>query len=1219
MNRIAHVVLGLIVWSGSHLSAQLSINEVMASNTSTVADASGAFEDWIEIYNAGSQEVNLAGYYISDDPAEPQKWTIPLDDLTRTAIPAGGFLLLWADKDIEEGPEHVDFKLSSAGETLVLTHPDGVSTLDQLAFSNQAADISYGRSSDGGMNFQLFSTPTPGASNNGGVSGLTFPVAFCTQVAADTEDAVEKENGSVTVEGFGLRLGEDFNGTTTTGIRFPINLPADAIIDNAYLTFKAAGGNDDAPANWTIKAEMIANAPEFSATDFDLSQRTKTSASVDWAPATWSTDPLVGLPEDTSPNLAPLIQEVIDLGGWQEGNAIVFIITGTGMRNAFGGSTGTNNFGPTLCVEAKIPYPQNPIAGVFINEIAAAGTSHVDEGGDREDWIELYNANNIDVDLSGLYLTDDYGDLDQSPIPDGVVIPAKGFLTFFADRDEEDGDLHTNFNLRSKGEEVALAMQLSTGLVIIDSISFDDAPFLASYGRVNDGANDWILFGAPTPDASNEGADLYLKAPDFSLASGIYQDPQNTTITHEEAGVEIRYTTDGTPPESDDLLYTTGLDISTTKNFRARAYKAGYAPSRVESAAYVINEQPNIPIVYLTTDPANFFDDEIGIYVDGTNGIQAFCAPYPVNWAQDWERPVNFKMFLPDGSQVVDVDAGAKISGVCSRNNAMKSLAISLREKDYGNGELGYELFESRDHDNYLRFKLRNSGQDYTRMGFRDMINQSLVIGKIDVEYQAGRPVLVYLNGAFWGIHNIREKYTPEFFEDNQGVNPNKVDIVKSPKLPWEEIKEGSSAEFHEVFDFVAANSLVDDANYDFFASKIDVNAFHNYWITMLYLGNYDWPANNLTIWKERKEGAKWRYCIADTDGSTNNVLADNADPGFNTLDSILTSAGVQTWPYHENSTLLLRKLIERPEARDEFIQRTCSFMGLIFSEERVHYFADSIQALYEPNVPAHLAKWGGMLGAMGGGDVNLWKEWIETYKSFFSERPANYRQHLNDFFGLDDTYELTFNFDETTEGYIVVNRNEMELPFNFSNLYFKNVPLRVKAIAKPGAVFVRWLETGDTNPEIDFVSGVDAMLTPVFACAAGAVGSACDDGDECTIDDTIQEDCGCRGIIEDINGDGVGNQEDCDFTDSVAEEYAKNALNIFPNPTTNQLTLEIGNRRIAAVEIYNSAGQQVRMIEAINNNLYQLNVETMPQGIYFIRLKDTDDRFYFGNFSVLR
>ncbi len=1225
MIKITSIILGLSLIFSLEANAQLFINEIMASNTTTLADDAGEFDDWIEIYNAGSQAINLAGYYFSDDLAEPLKWQIPLDDPTLTNIPAGGFLILWADKDPEQGPHHLDIKLSGAGEELILTHPDGSTMIDQVSFSNLAEDISYGRIIDGDIEFQLFSNPSPGLSNNGGGTGLTFPVDFCIKVSSDLEDAVESQDGSVTVEGFGLRIGEDFSGgLNTTGIRIPLELPQDAVLTNASLTFKAAG-EDFNPADWTIKAQLIADAPEFTTSTYSVSDRMTTSASVNWSPAAWSsTGTSGGLENDSSPNLAPLIQEVLNQNDWQSGNSIVFIITGTGTRNAFGGNVSINNFGPELCIEANIPFPSEPIANVIINELAAAGTQYEDPNGDHEDWIELYNANNFDVDLSGLYLTDDYGDLDKYQIPDGVIIPANGFLTFFADNDEEDGNLHTNFNLRSKGEELALAMQLSTELVILDSISFDDAPFMSSFGRQTDGANEWIHFGAPTPNTSNNGANRYLSPPVFTLASGIYDNTQQVTeITHELADVTIYYSTLSNIPDNSDLEYTTSLPILGSQNIRAIAYKNGYEPSQIANAAYLINAESNIPIVYLTTDYDNFFDPEIGIYTIGENG-RALCGPDTANFNQDWERPLNLKIFMPDGSEVVDVNAGVKISGVCSRNNAMKSLAISLREKDYGNGELGFRLFDNRDHDNYLRFKLRNSGQDYNRMGFRDMVNQALLIDVVkDLEYQSGRPVKVYLNGNFWGIHNIREKYTSEFFEDNYGANGNKIDILKSPGLPWMEIKQGSASEFNTLFDFVQNNSLLDNDNYQYFEENVDINAFLNYWITMTYLANTDWPANNLTVWKEQKEGKKWRYCVADTDGSTKNFLSELALPEYNTFDSIMVSNSVD-WPNHSNSTLFLRKLVEREDFRDEFVQRSCSFIGLVYSEQRAHHFADSIKALYEPNIEEHLIKWGtqGALGALGqdmAADISTWEGWIDAYKEFFTERPAYFRQYLDAYFDLNSTYNLTILFDENTLGRVVLNSNEFEIPYNFSNLYFKDVPLRIKAIPEPGAVFSHWLETGVTDAEIDYIASIDGTLTPIFDCA-GMPGEACDDGDDCTINDVFDADCGCFGTIPDNNGDGEMNELDCDFVNTASEPEAKKAaLKLFPNPVRNTLTIQMETLRIQSLHVYSSSGSSVLNEQNINEHQYIMNANLLPQGIYFIRMQAADGNYYFGKFSVLK
>ncbi len=1220
MTKFTPIIIGILLCFSINTFGQLSINEVMASNSMTLADNFGEYDDWIEIYNPGSSDINLSGYFISDDPTDLQKWNIPVDP-SLTVVPAGGHLILWADNDPDQGAHHVDFKLSGSGEDLVLTATDGTTIIDQLSFGPQASDISYGRTTDGGNDFQLFSTPTPGAPNNGG-GGLTYPVELMVEILSNSEDAQEDSDGTVELDGFGLQIGQDFGGNNNTiGMRFQLDLPQGAIVNNAFISLRSAAPNEDNVTNFNIRAELNPNAESFNTTNFNVSLRSLSNASVSWQPAAWDTEGMNGgLEIDNTPNIGSLIQEVVNQSTWEAGNSIVIIITGTGKRTCFNGGGCCS---PTLTLEGEIPFTSDPIENVFINELAAGGTPHIDEGGDREDWIELYNANNFDVDLSGLYLTDDYGDLDKSIIPAGVIIPANGFLTFFADSDEEDGDLHTNFNLRSKGEQVALAMQLSSGLVILDSISFDDAPFMSSFGRDTDASNNWVLFGAPTPDASNNGANLYLAPPTFTLPSGNVTNMQSTELTHPESGVTIRYTNDSSIPSDLSTPYASPISISSTINYRARAYKAGYEPSTVVNAAYLLETPRNIPAIYLTTEWGNFFDDETGIYVEGTNGT-LLCGPTVANFNQNWERPVNVKMFLPDGTEAFDVDAGVKISGVCSRNNAMKSLAISLRERDYGNGELGYRLFENRDHDNFLRFKLRNSGQDFTRMGFRDLCNQALLIdGNLELETQSGQPVYVYLNGQPWGIHNIREKYTGEFFDDNYGADPNKIDIIKSPALPWQEIKQGSDEVFDVMFDFIQANSLADDTNYNNVESQLDVNAFLNYWIPMLYFANTDWPANNLTVWKEQKPDSKWRYCIADTDGSTQNFLSPIAAPEYNTLDSVLNSAGAQVWPYHENSTLIIRKLMERQDFQDEFVQRACSFIGLIYPEEKAHHFADSIKAIYDPNISDHLQKWAadGAMGALNNSepeDIAIWEGWIDAYKEFFTLRPDFFREDMDNSFNLDGLYNLHFNFDADTGGSIVVNKNEMEMPYNFMNLYFKNVPLRVKAIAKPGFEFSHWLETGVTDAEIDFISGIDATLTPIFVCSA-MVGEACDDEDDCTIDDVFQEDCECAGIIPDLNMDGVGDELDCDFTDAVDIEPLKSQLKVFPNPTQSNLNIQLNNQGIKVIEIYNGAGIRVQFIQSSNSNEIRLNTERLPQGIYFIRLEAADGDFYFGNFSVMR
>lgn len=144
-------------------TVEIYINELMADNDATIEDPddAGSFEDWIELYNPGSKSVDLSGFYLTDDASDPTLWQFP----SGSVIAAGGFLLIWADKDTDQGDDHADFKLSSGGEVVQLYNIDGTTLVDSVTFGEQTTDISYGRTPDGTDTLSLMATPTPGTSN----------------------------------------------------------------------------------------------------------------------------------------------------------------------------------------------------------------------------------------------------------------------------------------------------------------------------------------------------------------------------------------------------------------------------------------------------------------------------------------------------------------------------------------------------------------------------------------------------------------------------------------------------------------------------------------------------------------------------------------------------------------------------------------------------------------------------------------------------------------------------------------------------------------------------------------------------------------------------------------------------------------------------------------------------------------------------------------------
>ena len=166
------LLLLLLFVLGSRAGGQLHINEFMASNTRSAEDAHGD-DDWIEIYNAGPEAVDLAGMYLTDDPDDPTKWQVPAGASEATTVPGYGYLLIWADDERAQGTLHASFKLSAGGETLGLYDAQGT-RLDSVTYGAQVADVSYGRLPDGGDDWRTFDVATPGASNEAGAGHVVI-------------------------------------------------------------------------------------------------------------------------------------------------------------------------------------------------------------------------------------------------------------------------------------------------------------------------------------------------------------------------------------------------------------------------------------------------------------------------------------------------------------------------------------------------------------------------------------------------------------------------------------------------------------------------------------------------------------------------------------------------------------------------------------------------------------------------------------------------------------------------------------------------------------------------------------------------------------------------------------------------------------------------------------------------------------------------------------
>src|SRR3990172_578342 len=439
---------------------------------------------------------------------------------------------------------------------------------------------------------------------------------------------------------------------------------------------------------------------------------------------------------------------------------------------------------------------------IVINEfLASNNTSLLDpDFSQYADWIEVYNNGATSVDLGGSYLSDDLANPRKWQIPGGTVIQPGGYLLFWADGADEAGNgLHTSFKLDKAGEAVGI---FSSAGAPMDTLSFSRQITDVSIGRDVASTSAWLYFSQPTPGAANTSPGLDTKnqsaAPVFSLASGFFSGGQSVTLSSPTGGT-IRYTLDGSTPTAQSAAYNSPLSIARNMVLKARVFEPDQLPGPVLTRSYFINEHTTLPVVSLSANPENLWSDEKGIY--NNNNIAD---------RRDWERPAHIEFLQTNGRVEFETDADIRLFGRSAIYIPEKSLSFFLSDP------LDYPLFGKDGVQKFYSFILRSSSDDWHLTMFRDAFIQTMIRQNLAIDTQNYRPALLFINGEYWGIHNIREKFNEHYLAVHHGVDPNNVDLlyIDARSTGGIEVLEGDASQYNSFIDFVENNSLASQANY---------------------------------------------------------------------------------------------------------------------------------------------------------------------------------------------------------------------------------------------------------------------------------------------------------------------------------------------------------------------------------------------------------------------
>lgn len=596
--------------------------------------------------------------------------------------------------------------------------------------------------------------------------------------------------------------------------------------------------------------------------------------------------------------------------------------------------------------------------------------------------------------------------------------------------------LHTNFKLSADGESLVLTNPQGN---VIDQINFPSMISDVSFGRKPDGAQHWFYFEEPTPAKVNSlnGFKGITAKPTVSHTGGKYNSPITVTISGGSTSDSIYFTLDGSEPNSLSLKYHTPIQVNSTTVLRARAFSQDLLPSKTATNTYLINFNTQLPVVSLSTNPENFFDEETGIYTMGDSAEASF--PYfGANFWKEWERPVHIELFEADGSSF-KMDAGVQIFGGWTRGHPQKSLAIFARGR-YGFNAINYKLFDDLPFTEYQAFVLRNSGNDWVSTMFRDGLMTGL-LNDIDVEHQAFKPAIVFINGAYWGIHNIREKVNEHFLAQHHNVNPDILDILELDGR----VIQGNNEDYISLYSFIENNNLNDSANYKYVESKIDLNNFIKYFVSQIYFANTDWPGSNIKYWRNNENG-KWRWILFDTDFGFG--LFDANAFKHNTL-AFATDTNGPNWPNPPWSTLFLRKLLENSSFKNDFINCFADFSNSIFKATLVNEKINLHKLKIESEIPRHAQRWNQF-------DYNGWLNNIQSLRNFANQRLTYMQLYFVQRFSLAGLAPVKITLNDTSMGSILLNSINIKVP-TWTGSYFLGVPIQCIAKPKTGYKFLRW------------------------------------------------------------------------------------------------------------------------------------------------------------------
>ncbi len=670
-------------------------------------------------------------------------------------------------------------------------------------------------------------------------------------------------------------------------------------------------------------------------------------------------------------------------------------------------------------------HAQDNKNGLVINEIMQSNVECImdDIKEFPDSWVELYNNSDQTVNLKDYKISNKNKEKKAWQLPD-MELKKGEYIIIYCDKEgKEDNRLHPDFRLESgKGATLYLFYNKE----VVDSLPADmkkmPAPDVA-FGRKTDGAEEWGYQLTPTPGKANTGEICdnkhILGTPVFSEMGRVTTDNKSISLElslPEKApeGAYIAYTTNGNEPTATDTKYTKAINITKSTVVRAKVFCEGWLSPFSTAQSYIFHpREMTLPIFSMQINDKYLNDSKIGLFANNKSKAD--------KKTHDWRRPMNVEFFpVKDKASAFNQLGEIRIQGGQSRENALKSLVFYANKRfDPDHKRYEYEFFPDQKPgvNQFKSFSLRDGGNDFSDMYFRDLIIQRTMASHVDLDWQAGHSAVLYINGVYMGMLNIRERSN----EDNVYSNYDGLEDLDMIEISHEsvnnvdkfieELKEGT-IDFYDNFVKFYSEKGHNLAEYE---QWIDVNEYLNVMVMNLYYGNIDFPGNNYVLWRPNDDAKdcplpkRFRVIVKDTDFGIG-LYSRSSD--VNTIGMIYKPSQYRdTWAFTEPATRMFKNMMENEDLRQMFIDKSCVYMGDFMNAEGTGATMDAIldEALEE--FVAHRNKYNS-----GGG----WGGWQTDNRADILNKFENAKRWLS---GYTETSHNWWTGKEETR--VVPSRND--------------------------------------------------------------------------------------------------------------------------------------------------------------------------------------------------